>query len=342
MENVESSPTEDSNSVDRTENASPVLTPTPSVRSCQSERQSHRTRRALNREHGRGHGMRGRNASVRGAQDALRRSRQNRAEPGEASTSRSRSRSPDPDDPPSSREQTPTTTPRGRRRTSLIWKHCKSEKAPGGKEKTVCNYCPKSWELNSSTSTALQHLKAQHLDKIADADIESFHRSDDPTSPDASRPSRASRHHSLFNNKIIHNSYDGRRINCALAKALISGSVPLNILDNVEFAIFCEELSGHLYNLPSRTYMNSTVIPIVYNGCKKAVLDIIKKVHHISLTTDAWRSFSKRSYITVTAHLLDDDLDLHTFALNTSEIKKNDTRQQTLCRIFTLLLKNGA
>ena len=53
MENVESSPTEDSNSVDRTENASPVLTPTPSVRSRQSERQSDKTRRALKQEHGR-------------------------------------------------------------------------------------------------------------------------------------------------------------------------------------------------------------------------------------------------------------------------------------------------
>ena len=67
--------------------------------------------------------------------------------------------------------------------------------------------------------------------------------------------------------------------------------------------------------------MNTTVILIVYNGCKNAENDILKKVHHISLTTDAWRSFSKHSYITVTAHMLDDDLQLHNVALDTSEKK---------------------
>ena len=71
--------------------------------------------------------------------------------------------------------------------------------------------------------------------------------------------------------------------------------------------------------------MNSTVVPAVYNACKGAVSDILKKIQHISFTTDAWRSFNKDSYITITAHVLDDDLTLHSFVLDTSEIKERHT-----------------
>ena len=39
------------------------------------------------------------------------------------------------------------------------------------------------------------------------------------------------------------------------------------------------------------------------------------------MTTDAWTSFSKQSYITVTAHLIDNQVELQFFVLHTSEIK---------------------
>ena len=51
---------------------------------------------------------------------------------------------------------------------------------------------------------------------------------------------------------------------------------------------------------------------------------------HISLTTDAWRSFSKKSYITVTAHILDEDLELHSIVLDTDEIKERHTSENLL------------
>ena len=66
--------------------------------------------------------------------------------------------------------------------------------------------------------------------------------------------------------------------------------------------------------------MTGTIVPIMYNACKAAVTKIIENNHHISLTTDAWKSFSKHSYITITCHLIDDDGVLHNFISDTSEI----------------------
>ena len=62
-------------------------------------------------------------------------------------------------------------------------------------------------------------------------------------------------------------------------------------------------------------------------------MDLIKKVKYISMTTDAWTSFAKQSYITVTAHLIDvvdDKLQLLHFVLDTSEIKVNHTSENLL------------
>jgi len=58
---------------------------------------------------------------------------------------------------------------------------------------------------------------------------------------------------------------------------------------------------------------------------KEVVTDILKNIQHIAFTTDAWRSFHKDSYIRITAQVLDAELTLHSFLLDTSEIKDRHT-----------------
>ena len=67
--------------------------------------------------------------------------------------------------------------------------------------------------------------------------------------------------------------------------------------------------------------MNGTVVPVLYKACENAVREKIKNLHHISLTKDAWKSFAKHSYITVTCHIIDDECNLQQFLLDTTEIK---------------------
>merc|ERR1711895_383492 len=89
--------------------------------------------------------------------------------------------------------------------------------------------------------------------------------------------------------------------------------------------MFVETLSDKRYNLPSCTYMTSTIVPAMFKSSREVVTDMLKNIHHIAFTTDAWRSFHKDSYITITAHVLDDDFTLHSFVLDTSEIKDRHT-----------------
>ena len=141
--------------------------------------------------------------------------------------------------------------------------------------------------------------------------------------------------------KIYPDSYKGRKLNKYLCMALLSGSVSWNFLDNVAFGIFVEGLSNNRYNLPSRTYMTTCIVPGVYQACKCAVSAILQKTKNISFTTDAWRSFNRDSYITITAHVIDDDLELHSFVLDTSEIKVRHTAENLFYHINKVLQQWG-
>ena len=217
----------------------------------------------------------------------------------------------------------------GRRKSSLIWKHC-HQKIIKGQIYTVCNYCKdQQWCLGGSTSSARTHVLSKHLDKISQEELNKIDdkaRGNERTTPTSKLPTRSPvAVKSPMNRKLTRHSLRGREYDTLLCKAMLSGSLSFNLLDDVKFAMFVEAISSGVYTLPCRAYMTNTVVPIVYNGCVDAVKNIIKDVPNLSLTTDAWKSFSKQSYITITCHIIDDQGKLHEFILNTTEIKKRHT-----------------
>ena len=109
--------------------------------------------------------------------------------------------------------------------------------------------------------------------------------------------------------------------------AMISSSVSFNILDCPAWGVFVECLSDRKWNLPSRQYMNATIVSPVYDACEKAVIEKIKSQHHIAITTDIWKSFSKHSYVTLTSHIIDHTGELHNILLCTNEIKVQHTSE---------------
>ena len=117
--------------------------------------------------------------------------------------------------------------------------------------------------------------------------------------------------------------------------------MPFNILDNAEWGVFVETLSDHQWNLPCRQYMNGTIVPLVYAACKKAVIEKIQSQHHIAMTTDAWKSFAKQSYVTLTCHLIDHTGELHNILLSTTEIKTSHTAENLRDHIQKELVQWG-
>ena len=118
----------------------------------------------------------------------------------------------------------------------------------------------------------------------------------------------------------------------------MTGAVSIIFLDNILFAIFCESLCPR-YKLPSRGYMTNTIIPSLYDESLDIIKDILKQVKYLSMTTDAWSSLSKQSYITVTAHLIDDEVKLQFFVLDTSEIKVRHTSENLLEHVKVVMNK---
>jgi hypothetical protein len=51
-------------------------------------------------------------------------------------------------------------------------------------------------------------------------------------------------------------------------------------------------------------------------------MDELAKVNHISITTDAWTSQATTSFLTVTAHTLDEDWNMVSRVLQTREFKQ--------------------
>ena len=146
-----------------------------------------------------------------------------------------------------------------------------------GKDVTQCNHCPTSWYLKGSTSTALYHIRNIHRDKLSADDLRRI-QTGGLTSPDASLPNRSTNRRLTDDSPdISHYSLLGRTLDRKLARALVTGAVSLNILDNVQFANFCEALN-YRYKLPSRCYMASTIIPSLYHETIVVVKDILTKV----------------------------------------------------------------
>ena len=270
-----------------------------------------------------------RSATLDAATDALNRAREDRA---------TRSRSPSEN--PSSTPAAATVESRGAKKRSIIWNHC-TQRMVNNVKKTFCNHCSSSWNLSGSTSTALQHLRSTHSDCVTEAEENQLNSANEPTAFGAKTPKRHIKSYADMTLKIDPDSYKGRKLNKYLCLALLSGSVSWNFLDNVPFGIFVECLSNNKYKLPSRTYMTTRIVPGVYQACKGAVSAILQKIKNISFTTDAWRSFNKDSYITITAHALDDDLELHSFVLDTSEIKVRHTSENLFNHINNVLQQWG-
>ena len=68
------------------------------------------------------------------------------------------------------------------------------------------------------------------------------------------------------------------------------------------------------------------------------IKNILKTTKHIGITTDAWTSLGHKYYITLRAHLLDDNSNMVCYVLHTEEIENRYTKDDLLAHIQKVLL----
>ena len=85
--------------------------------------------------------------------------------------------------------------------------------------------------------------------------------------------------------------------------------------------------------------MLDNVVTPMFHATFDVVKDLLSKCKNIGLTADAWSSINHKSYITITAHTIDDAGDLHRCVLDTGEIKVRHTSENLLIHISKVLDK---
>ena len=122
-----------------------------------------------------------------------------------------------------------------------------------------------------------------------------------------------------------------------IAKVILTSCVSWTLIDNEAFGELCSELLGGRYNLPSRYYIQENVMKPMFEETKAHIKKELKKQVHIGLTTDAWTSTTQQSYITVTAHIIDEKCNLKSYVLDTSEITTRHTSENLIVHIENVL-----
>ncbi|KAF0709975.1 zinc finger BED domain-containing protein 1-like isoform X1 [Aphis craccivora] len=89
---------------------------------------------------------------------------------------------------------------------------------------------------------------------------------------------------------------------------------------------------------PSRKLIGTTLIPNLYESTRHKIETILSQVKYVSLTSDVWTSLNTISFITVTVHFFDIDLNLKTYVLTTRKLESNHTAQY-LSEVLTDVIK---
>ena len=89
--------------------------------------------------------------------------------------------------------------------------------------------------------------------------------------------------------------------------------------------------------MPSPSTLRTNVLIPMFDDTKNIIKRLLDPINDIAFTTDAWSSRSDHSYITVTAHALDSDCNLHALVLNTFEMVNRHTSENLLEGIMDVI-----
>ena len=147
-----------------------------------------------------------------------------------------------------------------------------------------------------------------HYDKLTDEQKERMSKNGETSGKGGKMPKRTLLRKFVEEKKNVplpRGSESVKRVDRKLAKALISSNASWALLDNPEFGDYSKEVLNGRYSLPTCGYMLDNVINPMFQETKEDIKYKLKT--YIGLTTDAWTSMAQSSFITITAHILDEE-----------------------------------
>ena len=93
---------------------------------------------------------------------------------------------------------------------------------------------------------------------------------------------------------------------------------PLSVVENEGFVKFVKELDLQ-YQLPSCSTVTRSLLPKKYEKIKDALKCELMQVKNVALTTDLWTSNQTLSYLTLTCHYINQEMQLCSGPRNAAE-----------------------
>ena len=211
---------------------------------------------------------------------------------------------------------------------SKIWEHFGFKTSTEGgvktpvKGTTTCKHCYADVSYKTgNTSNMATHMKRHHPDVDVSGCIRKPKQQPQAATSEASGQLRLQE---AFKNKLPVRSVRALAITKSIGQFIALDMRPYSIVDSAGFHNMIKTLEPK-YELPSRTHFAQTVIPELYKETVTKVLNDIDSAQHVSLTTDGWTSRATQSYITVTAHYINDQWEMKSATLQTRPLFESHT-----------------
>ena len=187
------------------------------------------------------------------------------------------------------------------RKRSEIWNYFSI--SVSDEKKAVCHECQENVarggdKTNSfNTSNLQKHLRNRHPDKLRELE---------ESEKEASKKKAAAKEQTSSSQATLEECLEwtrpypidhpvAQRITRFIAEMMALDCQPFSVVEDQGFVRLLNHLQPH-YQLPGRKYFSSTMIPQLYDSCKKTVQKII----------DIWSSRGHDSVISFTAHFITD------------------------------------
>ncbi|XP_060589799.1 E3 SUMO-protein ligase ZBED1-like [Ruditapes philippinarum] len=236
--------------------------------------------------------------------------------------------------------------------TSNVWKYfgisIENEK------KAVCKTCQGEMTYTGGTTNLSNHMKRHHgIDPISKGGVKlqtSATEASTSTSCVTASISPSNPFHMAQRVKLAPSKV--HRITVGIARYLIDDMRPFSTVESSAFRSMIHECEPR-YKFPCIQTFSEDVIPRLYDSVASRIKGKLLSAEAIAWTSDSWTSRATQSYVTITAHFIDSEMELCSRVLQTRQLPESHTgehvgnvlRQAQLewgCQVCALTTDNAA
>ena len=179
------------------------------------------------------------------------------------------------------------------------------------KSHAVCKLCNARVKFSGNTTNLRSHV-ARHHDNVA---LQANVKRVDPAQQTIQEVNFS---------KLPATSTRATKITQSVLSFICKDMRPLSVVENEGFRNMMTTLEPR-YTIPSRQHITDIALPKLYGQVKAKVLDSLSSAERVALTCDAWTSRATESYVTLTAHHIDDQWNLKSHVLQTRAMRDSQT-----------------